>query len=79
MAWTPTLIDAFDNLIARRDELEAAKKAVADSATPSYWIEREALAYDKARQTFFMTLDDYIDQRIRITLGNMGIGPADDD
>ena len=64
MAWEPDLIDALDNLLARRDELEAASQSAEGSATPSYWIQREADAYGKARDMFMKKIDERVDARV---------------
>lgn len=69
--WEPDLIDCLDNILARGRELEKKRREVADSATPSIWIEDEVQAYDKARKAFDEKLNERIDERIEEAIKNI--------
>ena len=61
--WSPSLTSALENLLERGRELEEATRSVEDSATPSYWIQRESDAYDEAKKAFMSAVDKRIDER----------------
>ena len=67
--WTPSLTSALENLLERGRELEEKTRAVAHSATPGYWIQRESDAYDKAKEAFMNALDKHIDKHIDARIG----------
>lgn len=64
MSWEPSLLDALENLIERRRELDEKARDVRDSSTPSYWCARESDAYDRAKEGFMDKLDEHIDARV---------------